>query len=419
MTVTVSGPTSVSSGIQATFRVQSDVPLTVLDIALVWRRPLTGGVFAEQIVRINRDIASSPYDRTIRFNDFPQADDIMEPVCGDGSSPQLEVVLFFSGGSSLVVAPFPFSLIRTADGGGCFDSEVRMFRHTAQQTFDCMGVDGIIGLRGQLVKCGNIFGVGVCQAFGGARVRIGLMSPGDNPFFAPMIGNAEVITSTDLGSVGVFSIGFRPSDLPGILDLVPATGERQFLLVARFEGDGVTRRGFASATITIKGREAAPCFTGTPLLARDFPEEPPVPAGGTVHEVFTAFTAGVTDILGTAEAVADQVVQAVRNEGAHPVRVEIFQGPNVDLVEFFGLGLIPVPTLNVKVLSWSNPVPVAVIALAILAALIVLGIIVFLIFQTIKETVEAGGEIPLALIALAVIGVAGAGVYALSRRKRK
>ncbi len=389
-----------------TFSVTGNI--TAVQVQLVIRNLQTGVT-----ININLNpsgpinLATTPAFFNVKLNEFlAHAPQLLPVVCGSGVGLQVEGVATDTSGT-LHTSP---NLTTTFVKSPCFTTEVRQFRSNTQQFFNCIGLDGTIGVAGVLVHCGSVLGFGVCQAFPNTLVRVGLLDPSTNTFF-------EYVRAMTDGS-GNFSVGFGIKNRPEVAALVPFAGGKKFSIVALFSGDDADSPSpMASIPVEVRGQGAAPCFLGTVLASQTFPTT--VPAGQMVHEITTSQTVNALDIQGTAQKVITSARDAIVGAGANPIDITVYRGPDAVLLGFEGLGQITVPTMTVVSHSWGSPVAPLVILLAIVAALILLGIIVYFILQSVRDIVRLpGGAAALTAVGVAVAVVAAGGLALLLLRSR-
>ncbi len=411
-------PWNGQSDVDAFFPVSANTPALAIDITLVVRNTITG--VSRILVFGFSGGVNLQTAQFLKVNFNSQLPQLLPPICGSGDQIEFHAVVDFIGAPTEISPTMTYSLVRSP----CFDTQLVSMVYTSHFAFDCIGIQGgQIGVQGRLLHCGNIFGVGVCQAFPGAPVSIGLTDPVTGIFYEYVVTHAAPAGTLD---VGVFSIGFAVANRPEVVALVPPGGQKVMMITAMFHGDNANSPSPpVTQPVTIRGVNAGPCFQGTLISSKNsFPGQPPVPAGEPVHNLHLVTISGINEALLKFQVdnlIIPNAEKEVIRQGAHPVLIEVFRGPDVPSLTFFGAVLGTVITLNIHVQAWGSPVAPLVLLIALVALLVLLGIIILWISQTWDDILsKPGGPILAAGAAAAAVGFAlVAGYFVLRSRKGK
>jgi len=402
-----STPPTCRSDLPCSFAIRSSAHLGVKGYTLTVKNKATG----VQIIAASADFGTTPggdlfsgITPSVVFNNIDIGGTIVPP-CGGSVTLSTNWLLFLLDGSNVQVPGGDFVLT----SGNCTAVEFHGIRTTQDVIGPCVGVKGSLGIEGKLDFVTAIGGL--LQTFNNQPVHVGLIDPATNKYY-----EYAVVQTDDAGN---FSTGFGVANHADVAQLVPPTGSKDMKFVAAYNGDDTHSPAQFSKNITLLGEQnTKTCITGVSIAKQIFNT---VPADVTeVHQLVQAFTTSIipSQVAAQAQSMIQTVHDAIVKSGAVPVDVEVFQGPGIPLVSFYGLGAINVPSIIVVSHAYGSPVAAAVIILAIIGALIVLGIVVYFIVQAFTDLIVKGGKAGATtaiLLALGFLGVVGLGGYLLMR----
>jgi hypothetical protein len=277
-----------------------------------------------------------------------------------------------------------------------------------------MGVDGEVGIQGKLfeVTCGG--GIPSPYVNLGGAVSIGITDPSTGQYYE------YVRAATD--NTGTFSAGFKIKNRPEVASLVPFNGSKMLNLTAFFPGSlDHTPSPPSTTAMTVSGNQGPVCDLGALVLDQNYESLPATET--TVHRITQSFTGKLlsTGDMARAADIAENVRNGIINAGAHPIRIQVYRGPDVPIPLFYGFGSITLPVFNVVSRSWGSPVAIIIIAGILLTIIVILALTVIALYF-VDDIVSKGGGPVLQTVAVAatVITVAVAGVagYYLYKRSK-